>query len=155
MTRIGVFSDTHGLLAALPRALELAGPLDGFLHLGDFGSDGERIASQTRLPFHAVRGNCDFSSTLPRQLVVTFEQANILMLHGDSFSSTYQLALLGEQNHCGTVLFGHTHTPLLAAQGPILLLNPGSLSQPRCASAPSFGVLTIQDADVNAKIITL
>ena len=155
MTRIGVFSDTHGVLAALPRALELAGPLDGFLHLGDFGSDGDMIATQTGLPYHAVRGNCDFSSALPRQLVVTFEQANILMLHGDKYSSTYQLALLGEQNHCGAVLFGHTHTPLLAAQGPILLLNPGSLSRPRYTSDPSFGLLTIEGADVNAKIFTL
>lgn len=155
MTRIGVFSDTHGNLSALPRALELAGPLDAFVHLGDYGSDGANIEKQTGLPYHAVRGNCDFSSALPRQRVVAFEQAQILLLHGDGVSSTYQLALLAEQAHCSAALFGHTHTPLLTAQGKILLLNPGSLSMPRGGSGPAFAVLTVEGRQVNAKIIAL
>ncbi len=156
MTRVGVFSDTHGLLAKVPAALDRAGALDGFLHLGDFGSDAERIFRLLPVPHHAVRGNCDYSGSLPKQLVVTFEGASLLLLHGDAYAyrGTYALALLAEENRCRAVLFGHTHTPLLAAQGEVLILNPGSLSCPRCGSAPSFAVLTIDGRDVHAKIIT-
>lgn len=157
MTRIGVFSDTHGILAGLPAALEQAGALDLFVHLGDYGSDAERIHALLPVPYHAVRGNCDFSQQLPRELVVTVEDASILLVHGDASacSSVYRLALLAEERHCAAVLFGHTHTPLLTAQGPVLILNPGSLSRPRYASAPSFAVLSVEGRDVNAKIIPL
>lgn len=157
MTRIGVFSDTHGRLSNLSAALDRAGTLDGFLHLGDFGSDAEPIARRLPVPYHAVRGNCDYSGNLPRQLVVTYEDASLLLLHGDAYArrGTYALALLAEENRCHAVLFGHSHTPLLAAQGDVLVLNPGSLSCPRCSSAPSFAVLTIDGRHVHAKVLAL
>lgn len=153
--RIGVFSDTHGSLVNLPRALALAGELDAFVHLGDFGSDAERIALSIPVPYDAVRGNCDFSSPLPKERVVTFEDASVLLIHGDAFRSTYEMSDLAERRGCAAVLFGHTHTPLLAAQGSILILNPGSLSRPRYCSAPSFAVLLVNGRDVNAKMISL
>ena len=155
MTRVGVFSDTHGDLSRLPAALEKAGPLDSFVHLGDYGGDAKQIAALLPVPYRAVRGNCDVSGRLPRQAVVEIETASLLLLHGDGYAGTYQLALLAEEQRCAAVLFGHTHTPLLSAQGAVLILNPGSLSRPRYGSAPSFAVLTVEARDVNAKIITL
>ena len=155
MMRIGVFSDTHGSIANLPQACKLAGPLDAFVHLGDFGSDALRMAELLPVPFHAVRGNCDFASSFPRELVVEFEQASLLLVHGDAFRSTYEMGLRAEERHCAAVLFGHTHTPLVSAQGPVLILNPGSLSRPRFGGAPSFAVLSVDGHDVSAKMFLL
>lgn len=157
MMRVGVFSDTHGSLANLPAALSQAGKLDLFVHLGDFGSDAMQIAKLLPVPYFAVRGNCDFSNKLARQAVVPVEDASILLLHGDACEqqSPYRLALLAEEQHCGAVLFGHTHIPLLSAQGAVLILNPGSLSRPRYGLSPSFAVLSVSGKDINAKIITL
>lgn len=153
--RIGVFSDTHGVLANLPAALARSGALDAFVHLGDFGSDAAAIAKRLPVPYYAVRGNCDFRSDLPRTLTVAFEDARVLLVHGDAYRSVYALSALAEEQGCGAVLFGHSHTPLLSAQGPLLILNPGSLSCPRCGSAPSFAVLRVDGRDINAKILAL
>lgn len=155
MQRIAVFSDTHGYLDKLPAALAQAGRLDAFLHLGDHGSDAEGIASLLPVPYFAVRGNRDFDSQLPREHIARFEDVSIMLLHGDAYRSEYALASLAAQNGCQAVLFGHTHTPLLAAQGPILLVNPGSLSLPRYGSDPSFAILTVNGADIRVQMLAV
>jgi putative phosphoesterase len=132
--------------------VRLGGPFDCFLHLGDYGSDGETIAAILGVPGHMVRGNCDFSSRYEKEKVVTLEGASLLLLHGDGVRDVTQLAYKGEERHCKAVLFGHTHQPLLTASGPILILNPGSLSRPRFGWQPSFAVLTIDHGDINARL---
>ncbi|MDO4572690.1 MAG: metallophosphoesterase family protein, partial [Clostridia bacterium] len=57
MTRVLVFSDTHGDLQRLDAAMARAGEADAFLHLGDFGADAQRIAERRPMPYHAVCGN--------------------------------------------------------------------------------------------------
>ncbi len=155
MTRIGVFSDTHGHFANLPAALAKAGALDMILHLGDFGGDAERIANELSVPFHAVRGNCDLSGAYPKEYVATVENASLFMTHGDRYADIYRLSAAAEQQHCQAALFGHTHVPLLTAQGPLLIVNPGSLSRPHAGCQPSFAVLTVEGSDVDVKIHTL
>lgn len=155
MQRVAVFSDTHGRLHALPEAIRKAGRLDAFVHLGDFCSDAMQIAALLPVPYAAVRGNCDYGSHLPREHIARFEDAAVMLVHGDGYRSEYELSLLAEQNHCQAILFGHTHTPLLTAQGPILAVNPGSLSLPRHGSQPSFSVLTIDGADIRVDMIAL
>lgn len=159
MIRLAVFSDTHGSLARLPAAMEQAGRVDGFLHLGDYASDAPRIAELLPVPYAAVRGNCDYfyggPEPIPSKRIVTYENASLLMVHGDAFYNTYELAELAEKHACAAALFGHTHVPLLTASGPLLIINPGSLSLPRGGSRSSFAVLTIQGKNVDAKLISL
>lgn len=155
MMRVGVFSDTHGILANLSTAMALSGKLDAFVHLGDFSSDAEKISAIFSMPYYSVRGNCDYLSDSPRQQIVQFENASILLMHGDQLRSTTQLSYLAEEQHCAAALFGHTHIPLLTAQGPLIILNPGSLSLPRGGNKPSFAVLTIDGSDVDVKIISI
>ena len=155
MKRIAVFSDTHGTLFRLPEALAAAGEVDAFLHLGDYGSDAVRIAESLPVPYYMVRGNCDYDVSLPKYRIVEFESAAIAIVHGDAYRSTHELARFAEEHHCQAVLFGHTHTPLVAAQGPILIVNPGSLSLPRMGSTTSFAILSVEGRDVNVKIIPL
>lgn len=155
MTRIAVFSDTHGDLSRLDAAIRRMEPVDAFLHLGDFGSDARRIAETLRLPYHAVRGNCDAASDFPRERIVRYENAALYLTHGDRYPDIYSLAYRAEEKHCAAVLFGHTHEPLMRASGPILIVNPGSLSRPRFGYRPSCCVLSIEGGSVRVEMCSL
>ena len=70
MTRIAVFSDSHGDRRALSVLLEQMGHIHAACFLGDIASDAaylqERLAALPGEPkLYAVRGNNDFASMLP------------------------------------------------------------------------------------------
>ena len=153
--KIGVFSDTHGNLTRLPAALMAMGPIDAFLHLGDFGTDAELIAKSVNVPFYAVRGNCDFKRAYPAEQIVNLGGAQLLLVHGDRFRDVYHIAERAGETHCAAALFGHTHVPLLQAQGDILIINPGSMTRPLGGSRPSCALLTIEDGGVNVRMLPL
>lgn len=156
MKRIAVFSDTHNMFSRLPLALERIGKVDMLFHLGDYAIDGERISAELGdVPFFAVRGNNDVSSEWPRLRIERVEDVWIMLVHGDAYHNLYHLINTARENRCAAVLFGHTHVPLLQADGELLVINPGSLSIPRRGSKPSCAVLEVEGADINVKMITL
>lgn len=156
MKRIAVFSDTHNMFSRLPLALERIGTVDMLFHLGDFAIDAERIAAQLGdVPFFAVKGNNDTGSIYPKKRIERVEDVWIMLVHGDGYHTLYQLIDQARENHCGAVLFGHTHVPLLQADGSLLVVNPGSISLPRQGSKPSCAVLEVDGSDINVKMIPL
>lgn len=156
MTRVAVFADTHHSFKWLPFAVERLGKVDLLIHLGDFAPDAEKVAEALGgVPYFAVRGNNDSGSVYPKLRVERVEDAWIMLVHGDGYYTTGQMAQKARDNRCAAVLFGHTHEPLLRADGEILILNPGSLSLPRRGSRPSCALLEVEGKDVNVKMITL
>ena len=65
--RVLIISDTHGRHTGLDRALEEAGDIDLFIHLGDVEGGEEYINAVVDCEKHMVRGNNDFFSDLPRE----------------------------------------------------------------------------------------
>ena len=65
--RILIVSDTHGYHRNLYRALESAGAVDMFIHLGDVEGGEEYINAVVTCEKHIVRGNNDFFSELPKE----------------------------------------------------------------------------------------
>jgi len=156
MKRIAVFSDTHNMFSRLPLALERVGKVDQLFHLGDFAIDAERIAHELGdVPFFSVKGNNDAGSAYPRVRIERVEDVWIMLLHGDGYHTLYQLIDKARENRCSAVLFGHTHVPLLQADGELLVVNPGSMSLPRQGSKPSCAVLEVEGADINVKMLPL
>jgi putative phosphoesterase len=156
MKRIAVFSDTHNMFSRLPLALERVGKVDMLFHLGDFAIDAERIAHELGdVPFFSVKGNNDAGSVYPRVRIERVEDVWIMLLHGDGYHTLYQLIDKARENRCSAVLFGHTHVPLLQADGELLVINPGSMSLPRQGSKPSCAVLEVEGADINVKMLPL
>ena len=151
--KIGVFSDTHGKISNIKLISE---KFDYILHLGDYAEDAKKIADYFSCPYTCVKGNCDlYCSDYPAQTVVSFDGVRILLTHGHKQNTELSLGLLGEESCCNAVLFGHSHTPCLSAYGKILLVNPGSLSEPRYCSRPGYSILLIQNGDLNVKMCTL
>ena len=155
--KIAVFSDTHGDISGIRLIERDLPPLDAVFHLGDYASDGFSIGAYLGVPCYAVHGNCDYRAEdgIPSERVVELGGARFFLTHGHRYRSTYALGLAAEETRCGTVLFGHTHEPLLTAFGSVLIVNPGSLSRPRGGSNAGYTLLTVEDGDVSVKMLSI
>ena len=153
--RLGVFSDTHGDLGRLDDALRKMGPMDGIIHLGDFFSDAASIGKMAGVPAYGVRGNCDYRSGGEAELVLELDGTRVFCTHGHRYPDLYSLSRKAAEEGCAAALFGHTHEPLLTADGALLILNPGSLSRPRSGTPACCALLTIQRGSVYADMISL
>jgi len=120
--RIGVLSDTHGLLR--PEVLPLLAGSEHILHLGDVG-DPEILDVLTRIaPVTAIRGNIDTHgpcAMLPETEVATLAGLHFYMIH-----DRQQLDLDPAAAGFAAVLYGHSHKPEVQWKRDVLYLNPGS-----------------------------
>lgn len=129
--RIGVVSDTHGLLR--PEVLPLLAGSEHILHLGDVG-DPEILGALAKIaPVTAIRGNIDTHgpcSKLPETEVATLGGLHFYMLH-----DVHRLDLDPTAAGFAAVLYGHSHKPEIQWKKRVLYLNPGSCG-PRRFSLP-------------------
>jgi putative phosphoesterase len=150
--KIGVISDTHGLLR--PEVAPALKGVERILHLGDVGKPSllkelERIA-----PVTAIRGNVDRESSfskLPETDVVLIEGRYIYMLH-----DLKTLHLDPAAGKFAVVLFGHTHVPNYFTKKGVLYFNPGSCGPRRFELPVTVGLLTIgAGEDLKPEIVQL
>jgi hypothetical protein len=149
--RIGVISDTHGLLR--PEALAALDGVDQILHLGDIGNPVILDALSELAPITAIRGNVDTSgpcALLPATEVVEYFGHAIYLLHnlGD-------LDLNPERAGFATVLSGHSHQPSIEKKNGVLYFNPGSAGPRRFQLPVTLGFMQITAAEIHAEYITL
>jgi hypothetical protein len=149
--RLGVISDTHGLLR--PEAVDALRGVDAIVHAGDVGSPQvlERLAEIA--PVTAVRGNNDrgaWAGSLPATAVVEAGGVRIYVLHdvGD-------LDLDPRAAGFAAVVCGHSHQPRREARGGVLYFNPGSAGPRRFRLPVSVGRLTVAGARLRARVLPL
>jgi uncharacterized protein len=120
--RIGIISDTHGLLR--PEAECALQGVDLIVHAGDVG-DAEILARLKRIaPVFAVRGNVDTSpwaQELPLTTVVEADGVSLYVLH-----NLQELDLRPDGGNFDFVISGHTHQPEQVEKNGVLYINPGS-----------------------------
>jgi putative phosphoesterase len=150
--KIGVISDTHGLLR--PEVFPALAGVERILHLGDVGkfsilSELEKIA-----PVTAIRGNIDREgpcSELPETEVALIADRYVYMLH-----DLNTLHLDPAAGRFAAVLSGHTHVPNFYTRKGVLYLNPGSCGPRRFDLPITIGLLTVNDAgEFEARIVPL
>lgn len=148
--KIGVISDTHGLLR--PEVAPALAGVERILHLGDIGkfsilSELEKIA-----PVTAIRGNIDREgpcSELPETEVALIADRYVYMLH-----DLNTLHLDPAAGKFAAVLSGHTHVPNFYTRKGVLYLNPGSCGPRRFQLPITIALLTVSDAgEFDAKIV--
>lgn len=149
-----IFSDSHGRIDHLLEVLKLHPDYEAIFHLGDVLGDADRIRRLTPYPVYMVKGNCDSFSELPEKLTVEFGGRRIAMCHGHRYlgfgGGTDSLRYFGLQEQADVVMFGHTHRPLLEKREGLILLNPGSISQPRQENKiPTY---TVMNVDAGGKV---
>lgn len=149
--RIGVISDTHGLLR--PEAVAALAGVDHILHAGDVG--GIEILDRLRqiAPVTAIRGNVDGfgpCAQLPETEVVELAGKSIYMLH-DVHALDLDPAAVG----FAAVLSGHSHQPKTLTHKGVLYFNPGSAGPRRFSLPVSLGFLEIVNGTVTPRLQTL
>lgn len=157
---IALISDTHipDKAGALPEALvERLRTVDLILHAGDFTSLELLNYLKTLASTEAVYGNVDepsLKSILPRNRIVEAGGFRIGLTHGDGVSGTTQDRARRAFDGVDCIVFGHSHSPLVARQGPVLMVNPGSPTDRRRSPRPSFGLLRATER-LDAEIVYL
>ncbi len=150
--RIGVVSDTHGLLR--PEVAPALAGVERILHLGDVGKAWILKELEKIAPVTAIRGNVDREgpcSKLPETEVVLIADRYVYMLHDLS-----TLHLDPAAGKFAAVLFGHSHVPNFYRKKGVLYFNPGSCGPRRFELPVTVGLLTVDgDGELEAGIVKL
>jgi uncharacterized protein len=155
--KIGVISDTHGLLR--PEVIAALQGVEQILHIGDVGKISILRELEKIAPVKAIRGNVDTEgecAKLPETEVVLVEDSAgvghyIYMLH-----DLKTLHLDPAAAKFAAVLFGHTHVPNFYTKKDVLYFNPGSCGPRRFELPVTVGLLTVgKDGALAAEIVSL
>lgn len=146
--RIGVISDTHGLLRPEAEA-RLAG-VHHILHAGDIGAPDIVPRLSAIAPVTAVRGNVDiedWARAFPARAVARLGGFAILVLH-DAGDLSEDPAALG----LDAVVAGHSHRPSVETRGGVLRLNPGSAGRRRFRLPVTLATLDLSAGGIEARL---
>ena len=147
--RVGVLSDTHGLLRdPVPALFE---GCEALIHAGDVGQ--ERVLEQLRRVCRvvAVRGNVDrgyWTKDLPATACVELGGCLVYILH-----DVGRLDLDPRAAGVCVVVYGHSHQAAVETRDGVLYLNPGSAGPRRFSLPVTVAVLELGREDAQARII--
>jgi len=149
--RIGLISDTHGMLR--PEAIEALRGSSLIIHAGDIGAPEVLDALRSIAPVTAVRGNVDTDAwcrKLPATELVTSGELSLFVLHNIA-----DLDIVPSAAGAGAVIYGHSHTPLIRSEQGVLFINPGSAGPKRFRLPVTVARLLVSGSRLAASIITL
>ena len=153
-TRIGLISDTHGLLR--PGVHDALNGVALILHAGDVG--GSAILDELRLiaPVKAVFGNTDpiGEPELSEQILLSVDDVSLHVSHGHECGSPTPERLAGRYD-ADIVVYGHTHRPLVTKLDGRLFVNPGAAGPKRFNLVPSVARLTISGGNAEVEIVEI
>jgi len=144
--RLGVISDTHGLLR--PEVFEVFREVDHILHGGDVGSLELLSELEAVAPVTAVYGNTDgwdLRAKLPQVARLRLDGFDIVVTHGDQLGSPTPEKLNAAFPDAEIIVFGHTHKPLLTIVDQVVtVMNPGGAGPARFNLPPSVGIMELE-----------
>ena len=141
MTRIGIISDTHGLLR--PGVADLFANVDHILHAGDVGGEHVLRALRELAPVTYVGGNNDDGSDGLDIVRVTLGGMRILLTHilpKPEKPRAEVIASLKKQP-ADVVVFGHSHLPHNEVIHGVTFFNPASAGPKRFSNPILVGLL--------------
>lgn len=145
MAKIGVISDTHGLLRE--NVIEILKDCDVILHGGDINSPKIIDQLESITTTYVVRGNADkeWAAALPNTLHLELYGIKIFMIHN-------QKQISEDISNCDLVIYGHSHKYEDKQIHNQTWLNPGSCG-PRRFTLP-VTMATIETSGTGAFEIT-
>jgi uncharacterized protein len=154
--RIGVVSDTHGLLR--PEVVEAFEGVEHILHAGDVGSLDVLVRLEALAPVTAVVGNTDgpaLRERLPETARLELGGVRIVVLHGHRIPAATAAAAAAAHPDAGLVVFGHSHHAEARRIGGVLAVNPGSAGPRRFGDPVTAAIVQLRDGSASAELVRL
>ena len=148
MIRVGLISDTHGLMR--PEALAALEGVSHIVHAGDIGTAEILTQLGAIAPVTAIRGNNDkgtWARGIAEHEVVEIAGKSIYVLH-----DLKDLDLDPVASGFAVVVTGHSHKPLITTRNDVLYVNPGSAGPRRFTLPISIAMLEIAGDAIHAEI---
>ena len=147
MYRIGIISDTHGLLR--PEAERRLMGVDHIIHAGDIGRPEIVDALRRIAPLTAIRGNVD-NDEWARE----YPDTKLVHLAGKSIYVLHDLKTLQVDPGAGidVIVSGHSHVPKIDTVGSVLYLNPGSAGRRRFKLPITLATLEVTPEGIRPEI---
>jgi hypothetical protein len=149
--RVGLISDTHGLLRPEARAF-LVG-CDYIVHGGDIGDPAILDELASMAPLIAVRGNNDKDSwgvRLAETELIRIGNVFVYVIH-----NLEELDIDPAAIDVRVVVSGHSHRPKVVERDGVLYVNPGSCGPRRFNLPISLGELRVSGSAVEARTVEL
>lgn len=153
--KVLIISDTHGRIDNVEMILKHTIPLGvgTILHCGDYVSDARKIQKfYPDIQVYYVYGNCDVGFGGASSEVVTIEDVSFFLTHGHRYGvkwGDYDDLLIDAIAHEAQVaVCGHSHCAYIEQREDVLLLNPGSITQPRDTRYPSYAIIEVKDGEI-------
>jgi len=146
--RIGLISDTHGLLR--PEAVRALAGVELIVHAGDVGAPAVLDDLRRIAPVVAVRGNVDrgeWAQALPETAVAgpgIFVLHDVHDLHVDPVAAGHR-----------AVVSGHSHKPSLTEREGVLYVNPGAAGPRRFRLPVTLAILEIEGPEWAVRFVDL
>lgn len=151
MRRIGLISDTHGLLR--PEARLFLQGCAAIIHTGDIGGPGILEELAALAPLTAVRGNTDvgpWADCLHETELVKVGDLLVYAIH-----DLARLRIDPAAEGIRVVVAGHSHKPQITEREGVLYVNPGSAGPRRFKLPIAVGELIVDGSTVSARTVEL
>jgi uncharacterized protein len=146
--RVGLISDTHGLLR--PEAMAFLAGSDHIIHAGDICDASVLDALSQIAPVAAVRGNNDegaWARHVPATRILRVDDVDVFVVH-DLADLDIDPVAAGVR----VVISGHSHIPRIEEREGVLYVNPGSAGPRRFKLPISAAELLIEGMKVEARL---
>ncbi len=151
--RIGILSDTHGLLR--PQVMDALQGVNQILHAGDVGTSAILQSLQRIAPVTAIRGNVDIDGDLARLPATEMVRLGNSTLTAYLIHSVHDLDIDPVAAAVSLVVSGHSHSPSLTERMGVVYLNPGSVGARRFKLPVSMAFATIRGNSLSVEFKTI
>jgi putative phosphoesterase len=151
MYRVGLISDTHGLLR--PAAVEFLRGCDYIVHGGDVGGSEILDALAALAPLTVVRGNNDRGPWAQQMNQTEFLQVGPICIY--VIHDLNELDIDPGAASVNVVISGHSHQPLIEHRGDVLYVNPGSAGPRRFKLPIAIAELIVAGDSASARVVEL
>ena len=147
-TKIGVLSDTHGLLRE--EVVEALKSCDVILHAGDINKREIITRLQEIAPVYIVRGNNDYdwAEDLPYFIDTTIDGIRVHITHKKK-------DLPKDLTPYDLVVTGHSHKYAESREGNTILLNPGSCGPRRFDQEITLAIVKVLKSGIRVEKVSI